>query len=92
VLHRNPWYTTLCTISDILCGKEVELDNSELQLDTSYLTWVKYAPVTACDVERSFSKYMAIISDNRKPFKFENLKMHVVIQCSSTEKEDYGTM
>ena len=77
-----------CTISDILCGKEVEFDNSELELDASDLTCFKYAPVTSCDVERSFSKYKAIVSDNRRSFKFENLKMHVVIQCNSTEKED----
>ena len=31
VLQRNPGYSTLCTISDSLCGKEVELDNSELR-------------------------------------------------------------
>ena len=88
VLQRNPGYSTLCTISDILCGKEVEFDNSELELDASDLTCFKYAPVTSCDVERSFSKYKAIVSDNRRSFKFENLKMHVVIQCNSTEKED----
>lgn len=88
VLQRNPGYSTLRTISDILCGKEVEFDNSELELDASDLTCFKYAPVTSCDVERSFSKYKAIVSDNRRSFKFENLKMHVVIQCNSTEKED----
>ncbi|XP_033607792.1 protein tramtrack, beta isoform isoform X2 [Cryptotermes secundus] len=48
----------------------------------------KHAPVISCDVERSFSKYKAIVSDNLRSFKFENLKMHVVIQCNSTEKED----
>ena len=91
VLQRNPGYSTLRTISDILCGKEVELDNSELELDASDLT-CKYAPVTSCDVERIFSKCKATVSDNRRSFKFKNLKMHVVIQCSSTEKEDLGTV
>ena len=60
--------------------------NSELELDASDLTCFKYAPVTSCDVA-SFSKYKAIVSDNRRSFNFENLKMHVVIQCNSTEKE-----
>jgi hypothetical protein len=92
VLQRNPGYSTLCTISDILCGKEVELDTSELEIDASDLTWFKYAPVTSCVLESSFSKYKANVSDNRKSFKFENLKVHVVIQCNSTEKEDYGTV
>jgi hypothetical protein len=62
VLQRNPGYSTLCTISDILCGKEVELDNSKLELDASDFTCFKYAPVTSCGVERSFSKYKAIVS------------------------------
>jgi hypothetical protein len=88
VLQRNPGYSTLCTISDILCGKEVELDSSELESDASDFDLYKYAPVTSCDVERSSSKYKANVSDNRRSFKFENLKMHVVIQCNSTEKED----
>jgi hypothetical protein len=88
VLQRNPGCSTLCTISDILCGNEVELDNSELKLDASDLTFYKYAPVTSCDVEGSFSKYKANVSDNRSYFKFKNLKMQVVIQCNSIEKED----
>ena len=87
VLQRNPGFSRVYTISDILCGKEVELDNSELELDASDLTCFKYAPVTSCDLERNFFKFKTIVSDNRMSFKYENLKMHVVIQCNSTEEE-----
>jgi len=33
-----------------------------------------YVPLTLCDVERSFSKYKSILSDNRRNFKFDNLE------------------
>jgi hypothetical protein len=55
VLQRNRRYSTLFTISDILCGTEVELENSELELEGSNLTCFMYAPVTSCDVQRNFS-------------------------------------
>ena len=71
VLQRNPGFSRVYTISDILCGKEVELDNSELELDASDLTCFKYAPVTSCDLER--------ISSNSRP-------LLVTIGCPSSTR------
>lgn len=42
----------------------------------------KYAPVTSCDVERSFSAYKRVLEDCRRSFVFENLIKHVVIHCN----------
>ncbi|PNF39209.1 hypothetical protein B7P43_G01301 [Cryptotermes secundus] len=81
VLHRNAGYSTLCKIADILSGKLATFED-DTELSPNDLTFFKYAPVTSCDVERSFSKYKTILSDNRRSFKFENLKMHVVINCN----------
>lgn len=88
VLVRNPGYSTLCKVADIICGKEAQLDQNEPELSANDLTFFKYAPVTSCDVERSFSKYKALLTDNRRSFMFDNLKMHVVIQCNFAENED----
>ena len=38
VLERNPGYSTLCKVSDILCGNEAELDGNEQGLSANDLT------------------------------------------------------
>jgi hypothetical protein len=69
VPERNPGYSTLYKISDILCGNEAELDGNERELSANDLTLFK---VTSCDVERSFSRYKVLLSDNRRFFHFDN--------------------
>jgi hypothetical protein len=38
----------------------------------------KFAPITSCEVERSFSKYKSILVDNGQCFKIENLEQYIV--------------
>jgi hypothetical protein len=38
----------------------------------------KFAPITSCEVEGSFSKYKSILVDNRQCFKIENLEQYIV--------------
>jgi hypothetical protein len=54
VLEWNPGYSTLCKVSDILCGNEAELGGNEQELSANDLTLSKYSPITSCNVERSF--------------------------------------
>ena len=74
VLERNPGYSTLCKVSDILYGNEAELSRNEQGLSANDLTLVKYSPITSCDVERSFSSYKVQLSDNRSPSSLTILK------------------
>ena len=46
------------------------------------LSMFKYAPITSCDVEISFSQYKAIFRPNRQSFNFDNLKKHVIVYCN----------
>jgi hypothetical protein len=85
VLDWNPAYSTLCKSSDILCGNEQEFGGNEKEISANYLTLFKYVPVTSCDVERSFSRYKFLLSDNRRSFQFDNFKMHVTIHCNTIE-------
>jgi hypothetical protein len=39
-----------------------------------------FAPVTSCDVERSFSKFKNILTSKRSSFTAENLEKYIVIQ------------
>jgi hypothetical protein len=87
VLERNRGYSTLCKVSDILCGNEAELGGNEQELSANDLTLFKYSPVTSCEVERSFSTYKILLSDNQMYFQFHNFKMHVIIHCNTTEYE-----
>jgi hypothetical protein len=54
VLERNPGYSTLCKVSDILCGNEAELGGNEKLLSANDLTLFKYSPITSCNVEEFF--------------------------------------
>ena len=38
-----------------------------------------YASLISCDIEHSFSKYKFILSDNRRNFKFDNLREVLII-------------
>jgi hypothetical protein len=87
VLEQNPGYSTLCNVSDILCVNEADLGRNEQELSANDLTVFKYSPVRSCDVERSFSRYKILLSDNRRSFQFDGFKMHVIIHCNTTENK-----
>jgi hypothetical protein len=88
VLERNPGYSTLCKVSDNLCGNEAELGGNEQELSANDFTLFKYSPVTSCEVERSFSRYKILLSDNRRALQLDNFKVHVIVHCNTTENED----
>ena len=88
MLRLNDGYATMCKISDILSGNEDTLGVDEPALNSNDLTLFKYAPVTSCDVERSFSSYKTIVSDNRRRFSLEALKMHIVVYCNAAKKAE----
>ncbi|KAF0765111.1 DUF659 domain-containing protein [Aphis craccivora] len=39
-------------------------------------------PITSVDVERSFSKYKNLLSNNRRSFTFDNIKYALIVQCN----------
>jgi len=41
--------------------------------------YMKYAPITSVDVERSFSMYTNILAPNRMSFKESNLAKYTVV-------------
>jgi len=88
VLEKNHGLSALIKISNILTGEETSenLDGLPEDLNCNDLVFYKYAPITSVDVERSFSTYKTIISNNRRSFKFENLRKHLIIQCNSQGK------
>jgi hypothetical protein len=85
VLKKNPGFKTISTIDKILKGQELWMDEIQIQekYEAQEIASFKFAPLTSCDVERSFSVLKSFLSDNRKSFVFSNLKMYFVNHCNS---------
>ena len=54
------------------------LEDTELTADM--LQSLKFAPITSCEVERSFSLYKEILGNRRKNLSEENIAKYLVIQ------------
>lgn len=90
VYNNNKGLKVLESISKILAdgqsqNADAEQDDLIAELTPVELEAYKYAPITSCDVERSFSAYKRILEDCRRSFVFENLKKYVVIHCNTFE-------
>ncbi|XP_025204634.1 uncharacterized protein LOC112601309 [Melanaphis sacchari] len=87
VLNKNKGYQLLIKISNILSGDEETFDGLPEDMNINDLIYFKYAPITSVDVERSFSMYKNILTDNRRAFKFENIRKYLTIQCNNFNDE-----
>lgn len=83
VLNKNKGYQLLIKISNILSGDEENFDGLPEDMNINDLIYFKYAPITSVDVERSFSVYKNMMTDNRRAFKFENIRKCLTIQCNN---------
>lgn len=92
VFEKNNGLRILEKISKILEGENLE-DFSEFPDDYSSddFVYFKYAPITSVDVERTFSVYKTILSNNRRSFLFENLRKLLIIQCNNDGKICFET-
>lgn len=76
VLSRNPGWSRMVSLSQILSGDSSDLPCSLSPHDAgSY----NYAPITSVDVERSFSEFKYFFRSNRTSFTQENLKQHLIV-------------
>ncbi|CAI6356619.1 unnamed protein product [Macrosiphum euphorbiae] len=76
------------SIRDILLNKTLNNKYSEIEYTPKEIMCMKYALVTSVDVERSFSRYKAMLRPNRRHFAFENFKLYVVSNCFPHEDYD----
>src|SRR3981081_2886486 len=79
VVNNNPDFETISKIGRVLDGVNVP----NFSLSPNLITHYKYAPLTSCDVERSFSRYKSILTDNRTRFLADNLEKHLICLCES---------
>lgn len=83
VLEKNQGYQIMCKISEILKGENCDVSVLEEEFSPRDLTSFKYAPLTSVDVERSFSMFRNVLSENRQSFTPKNLEMTIVIYCNA---------
>ncbi|CAI6373141.1 unnamed protein product [Macrosiphum euphorbiae] len=81
-------FNTVMSIRDILLNKTPNNKYSEIEYTPKEIMCMKYAPVTSVDVERSFSRYKAMLRPNRRHYTFENFKLYVVSNCFPHEDYD----
>jgi hypothetical protein len=75
----NPDLKTISKIGKIIDGNT----NVELDMPPHIIALYKFVPLTSCDVERSFSIYKTILTDNRSSFTVENLEKYIVSSCDN---------
>jgi len=77
ILEKNSGFSKISKIMHILSG---QLFN-DFDMAPSLILLFKFAPITAVDVERSFSIYKTVLADNRTRFTPENLEMYLISNC-----------
>lgn len=85
VLNNKVGYKIICKICKIFSSEEESMTNLGLPEDMTIddFSYFKYAPITSTDVERSFSKYKNLVTDNRRSLKLDNIKKSLIVQCNS---------
>jgi hypothetical protein len=78
VVQNNPGLAQMIDIAKVLTG---DCGQREIELAPNEIAAMKFAPLTSCDVERSFSIYKNILADNRTSFTPENLEKYIVCNC-----------
>ena len=78
VLARNPDYSTLRSISEVIQGSGSDMPEGMSPKDIANF---KFCPTVSVDVERSFSIYKNILTDKRHSLTKENVRKMIVTHC-----------
>lgn len=78
VVEKNPDLNCLVEVKKIHEGEP-----KTTQFSTEEACCLKYAPVTSCDVERSFSKFKEILSDRRHNLLPNNIEKYLITSWHS---------
>lgn len=79
VFHKNIELSVMRGIVNKLKNKQ------QISQQESYYL---HAPLTSCDVERTFSQYKNCLSDRRRKFTFENLRKYFVVYCNAHNENE----
>jgi len=68
-------------ISKILSGEETSIARIPKILSLGNLAYFKYAPINSVDVQRSFSMFKVLLTDNNTSFQFEKTSYCPMKRC-----------
>ena len=71
MLENNPGLSYLQKVAAVLEGRG---DNTLTPEQLQNVAVLKYAPVTSCDVERSFSAYKQVLTNKRRSMTVGNIE------------------
>ena len=80
VLNKNKGLKRILDINTIITGTQIE--SIENNLTPEEMSVFKWAPITTCDVERSFSRYKLILNDRRYNLSESHLKYYFIINSN----------
>ncbi|KAJ4438340.1 hypothetical protein ANN_14282 [Periplaneta americana] len=66
-----------------ICNNDIDFE-----INNACVKYFKYSPTVSPEVERSFSRYKTVFSNNRQSFSFENLKTWFVIHCNNIRERE----
>jgi hypothetical protein len=81
LLEKNEGLQTLRELAAVHSGETARAITG-YRFSPQEISAFRYAPVSSCDVERSFSQYKAVLRDNRNSFDFDNLVQHLIVRCN----------
>lgn len=64
----------------MLNGKGARGEDIPKNLTTDDMTYFKYTPITSVNVERSFSSYKYLLTDQRHCLLFDNIRHILIVQ------------
>ena len=81
IVKRNPDWEHVLLVAEALIGNDTDITELPLVWSPAEIGSLKYCPITSCEVERSFSQFKNILTDNRHQFSLQNLEEYLVIHC-----------
>lgn len=84
---KNNGFHILTKIFKVLSGDVSTLEGIPEDLTSNDLLHYKYAPITSVDVERSFSRFKNLLTDNRRSMLLKNLSKSLIVQCDNIGQE-----
>ena len=79
LIKKNEGFEVLKRINLSIKGEQ----NENIDFTNDQVSCFKYAPITSCDVERSFSKYKFMFNQRKHRILFENFTKSLIINCNS---------
>jgi len=80
VLNKNKGFEKIKIINAIING--IDVNSSDVNLSPEELSVLKWAPITTCDVERSFSRHKFILNDRHYNFSESHLKQYFIVNVN----------